>query len=105
MTQYQFTVGGQTDTGGLTWNANGSLSQLAITDNITGTGDTQTCNFTHDDLGRIATADCGSGWNQTFNFDPFGNLSKTASAGTSFSADFNLKNEITSVGGVNGVYL
>jgi RHS repeat-associated protein len=104
MTQYQFTVGGQTDTGQLTWNANGSLASLAITDNITGTSDSQICDFTHDDLGRISTANCGSGWDQTFDFDPFGNLNKTASAGTQFSASFNLKNEITSVGGVSASY-
>ena len=104
MTQYQFTVGGQTDTGALTWNDNGSLASLAISDTITGTSDSQTCAFTHDDLGRIATANCGSGWDQTFDFDPFGNLSKSATAGTQFSASFNLKNEISSVGSVNGVY-
>ena len=36
MNQYQFQVNGATDTGALTWNANGSLGRLAITDSIAG---------------------------------------------------------------------
>jgi hypothetical protein len=35
---------------------------------------TQTCNYTYDDLTRIKTANCGTPWNQTFSFDPFGNI-------------------------------
>ncbi len=79
MTQYQFQVNGATDTGALTWNANGSLGELVITDNIPGTGDTQTCNYTHDDLGRIASAACtgGDNWSQTFSYDALGNVLKS----------------------------
>ena len=36
--------------------------------------------------------------------NPFGNLNKSTSAGTQFSASSDLKNEISSVGSVNGVY-
>ncbi len=78
---YQFSMNSQTDTGTLTWNANGSLQQLAINDSIPGTVDSQTCNYTHDDLGRIATANCGTGQNQTFGYDPLGNITKTANVG------------------------
>jgi RHS repeat-associated protein len=81
MTQYKFNMGtGPTSqTGALTWNANGTLQQMQITDQIN-TANSQTCAYGHDDLTRIASANCGSVWAQTFSFDPFGNLSKTGSA-------------------------
>lgn len=60
----------------MTWNPNGSLGALAITDQLN-TADSQTCNYSHDDLSRIASANCGTPWSQTFSFDPFGNVSKT----------------------------
>jgi len=50
-------------TGVPTWNPNGSLQQLAISDALY-TGNTQTCHYVHDPL-----------WGQTFNYDPFGNIS------------------------------
>jgi RHS repeat-associated protein len=85
MSQYKSYVGAtpQTVTSNLTWNANGSLGSLAITDQLN-SANSQTCNYSHDDLGRIATANCGTTWNQTFGFDPFGNISKSATAGISF---------------------
>ena len=82
LTKYTFNVGSpnQTDVGQLTWNANGSLQQLQITDGIT-TANSQTCNYTHDDLGRIASANCGAVQNQSFSYDPFGNIKKNAISG------------------------
>src|SRR6185312_247862 len=50
MRQYQFSVNGLTNTGVYNWNANGSQASLAITDTITGTADTQTCTYQHDDM-------------------------------------------------------
>jgi RHS repeat-associated protein len=104
MQQYQFSMGTtpvKTDTGVLTWNSNGSLQQLAITDLIN-SANTQTCNYTHDDLGRIASANCGTAvFNQTFSYDPFGNINKAVpqgSTGTSFQVNYdntNLTNRIT----------
>jgi RHS repeat-associated protein len=81
MTQYKFNMGTgpQTDIGTLTWNANGTLGQLQITDQIN-TANSQTCTFGHDDLVRITSANCGAVWAQTFGLDPFGNLSKSGSA-------------------------
>lgn len=81
MTQYLFNMGTgpQSQTGALTWNMNGTLGKLEITDQIN-TANTQTCMYGHDDLMRITSADCGSGWSQTFELDPFGNLSKSGSA-------------------------
>ncbi len=79
--------------GGLTWNANGSLGQVALTDNLT-PGNTQTCSYSHDDLGRIASASCLHNstivWGQTFSFDPFGNITKNATAGTTFLPTYNM---------------
>jgi RHS repeat-associated protein len=84
-TKYVFNVNGATNTGQTNWNQNGSLGSFQITDNISGTGDTQTCNYTHDDLARIASVNCANGgtnkWNQNFSFDAFGNISKIVPGG------------------------
>src|SRR5579859_2490449 len=101
LTKYTFSVGSpaQTDVGQLTWNANGSLQQLQITDGISGAQDTQTCTYTHDDLGRIASVNCGSSiWQQNFGYDPFGNITKTVpqgSMGMSFPSTPNAYNTAT----------
>lgn len=62
MTQYKFTIGStpQNVIGSLTWNANGSLG---ITDPFNSLN-TQTCNYSHDDLSRITSANCGSIWSR-----------------------------------------
>ena len=80
MTQFKFNVGTQSQslTGSLTWNANSTLGQLAITDQFN-SNDTQTCNYSHDDLVRIVGANCGTAAAQTFSYDPFGNISKSGS--------------------------
>lgn len=84
-TKYVFSVNGATDTGQTNWNANWSLASLQITDNVQGTNDTQMCNYTHDDLARIASVNCKNGstnlWNQNFTYDAFGNISKTVPGG------------------------
>lgn len=82
MTEYKFLINGLADTGDLTWNANGSLRQLTITDALPppSATDSQTCTYTHDDLGRIASVNCPQGnWLQTFSYDAFGNISKSGS--------------------------
>jgi len=81
MKQYKFNMGTgpSSQTGVLTWNANGTLGKQQITDQIN-TANSQTCTYSHDDLTRITGANCGSVWSQTFSFDPFGNLSKAGSA-------------------------
>lgn len=87
MKKYVFTVGSSSMTGNLAWSSNGTLNQLAITDGFN-SGGTQTCNFNptvapgtgYDDLGRLVGVDCGSGqWGQTFSYDIYDNLSKSAS--------------------------
>jgi RHS repeat-associated protein len=80
MTQFKFNVGTQSKslTGTLTWNANNTLGQLAMTDQFN-SADTQTCNYSHDDLIRIVGANCGTAAAQTFSYDPFGNIAKSGS--------------------------
>ncbi|MHB8413613.1 MAG: RHS repeat domain-containing protein [Candidatus Acidiferrales bacterium] len=79
MTQYQFNVNGQSVTGNLGWNANGTLGSLNITDPFNA-ANAQSCAYTHDDLVRIASANCGSIWSQTFSYDAFGNITKSGSS-------------------------
>src|SRR5207244_12823304 len=66
LTQYNFNIGAtpQTVQGNLTWNANGTLAKLAITDPFN-SADAQTCTFGYDDLARVKSANCGSAWRQT----------------------------------------
>jgi RHS repeat-associated protein len=86
MTKYVFNMGVRplyTDSGQLTWNANGTLQTLQTFDNFRGAVDSQTCNYTYDDLGRIATTTCNTPqnlplWIQNFTYDPFGNINKTS---------------------------
>lgn len=79
MTQYQFNVNGSAVTGVLTWNDNGSLQKLNITDAFNA-ANTQTCNYSYDDLARIASGNCGSIWSQTFSYDAFGNITKSGNS-------------------------
>ena len=73
--------GSQTQTGMLSWNANGTLAELAISD-TSNSANNQTCAYTHDDLTRLAKVDCGSGnWGQSFSFDAFGNIAKANLSG------------------------
>lgn len=100
MTQFKFNVGTQSQylNGALTWNTNGTLGQLAITDQFN-SANTQTCNYSHDDLIRIANANCGGAAAQTFSFDPFGNINKSGSPYT-FNAFYSAStNHITCIGG------
>ncbi len=79
MAQYQYTVNGATDTGSLSWNADGTLGSLQITDSIPGTSDSQTCSYGYDSLGRVASVDCPNVWSQSFTYDAFGNIKKSGS--------------------------
>jgi len=86
MTSYQFNVGSQSVAGQPAWNANGTLQQLAITDPFS-SNNQQTCGYSYDDLARIMGVNCvqnpssTANWAQTFSFDAFGNISKTAGSG------------------------
>jgi RHS repeat-associated protein len=113
MTGYQFNIGtsGQAAIGVLTWNPNGTLQKLAITDAVN-TNDTQTCNYGYDDLARIASVNCANGatnkWNQTFAFDPVGNITKTVptgGTGTTFQPTYSFStNRFTAIPGVTPTY-
>jgi RHS repeat-associated protein len=89
-TQYKATINGSSATGSLTWNSNGSLGQLQISDPFN-SANSQTCTYARGDVSRISKVDCGSGnWGQTFSYDAFGNITKTQteSKGTSFSPGY-----------------
>jgi RHS repeat-associated protein len=102
MTQYKFNVNGQSVVGAPTWNPIGTLKSLVVTDPFY-SGDNQTCSYAHDDLTRIATANCGSPWLQTFTYDPFGNLSKSGSS--SFQPTYSyLTNHMTQIGSSTPTY-
>jgi len=92
---YAFNVNGQSDTGTLTWNTNGTLASLGIADNVSGSTDTQSCTYSYDDLARAAGISCGTKGSQSFSYDAFGNISKTANGlGTSFlPASYNSANQ------------
>lgn len=84
MTGWTFDVGTKNENASVSWNANGTLRQVAITDGFN-SGGTETCNFGtssvmgYDDLGRILSANCGSAWSQTFSYDQYGNITKSGS--------------------------
>ena len=102
MTKYTFAVNGQSVVGTLTWNSIGTLETLAITDPFYGAGN-QTCSYTHDDAIRIAGANCGSSWSQTFSYDAFGNVSKSGTV--SFQPTYSyLTNHMTQVGSSTPAY-
>ena len=63
-------------------NKNGSLQQMVYTDGSPSPL-SQTCNYTADDLRRIASVDCGNGaiWAQNFTYDPFGNITTNIPSG------------------------
>jgi len=87
MKQYSFNVNGSSVIGQPTWNTNGTLQKLQITQDPFNPANVQTCTYTYDALGRLGGKDangysvnCGSTWAQTFTFDPFGNITKTGSS-------------------------
>jgi hypothetical protein len=83
MAGYTYNVNGQSIVGNLTWNSNGTMNKLQITDPVNG-GNAQTCTYGHDDLVRVASTKCtGSLWGQNFTYDVFGNENKTVPGGYS----------------------
>lgn len=105
MIGYQFNIGisGLSDSGALTWNANSTLQKLAIVDGFN-SADNQTCIYGYDDILRLTSANCGSAANQTFSFDPFGNIDKSGSPYTFQPIYTPSRNRISSVGGVSATY-
>jgi RHS repeat-associated protein len=108
MTQYKFSVNGQSVIGNLTWNPVGTLASLAITDPFN-SANAQTCNYLHDDLAHIASVNCGATkWQQNFSYDSFGNITKTVptgGTGYSFQPTYSTTtNRMTSIGGSTPSY-
>jgi RHS repeat-associated protein len=112
MNKYTHTVNGSSVIGNLTWNANGSLAKLVITDPFN-SSNAQTCNYAYDDLARIASANCGTIWNETFSFSgggqttgAFGNLTKSAVSGAyNFNPTYSeTSNRMTALGSQTPTY-
>jgi RHS repeat-associated protein len=102
MSQYKFNVNGQSVIGNLGWNPDGSLATLGITDSFNSVN-AQSCSYSSDDLSRIASANCGTGWSQTFLYDAFGNISKNGSM--SFLPTYSyLTNRMTQIGSSTPTY-
>jgi RHS repeat-associated protein len=91
MTSATYGVGSSNVTNSLTWNPNGSLKKLVIADPLN-PSDAQTCTYTYDDLERIVTDNCGTAWNESFSYDPFGNVTKTGSAPWPTTGGYNQTN-------------
>jgi RHS repeat-associated protein len=95
LTQYQFFVGSANTKGVLTWDTDGNLGTLAVTDGFNA-GGTHTCNFAYDDVSRLITDDCGATWLQNFSYDNYNNLTK--SGNSSWMPGYNTKNQYSAIG-------
>lgn len=110
MLTYNFTIpgaSGGTWGSALTWNANGSLGQLSLSNTVPNTNISfPTCTYSYDDLLRLDAESCNNGYPQsTLSFDPFGNSSITTHSGQSYynNLTFNPQNnQITSFIGCGG---
>lgn len=110
LNKYQFNIGSQAVTGNFSWNANGSLGSLNITDPFS-SANTQNCSYVADDLSRISQVNCGTIWGQNITYDPFGNIQKagiSGSGGSTFSPTYqsspSITNRVSQVGGTNATY-
>jgi hypothetical protein len=82
---------------------------LKVADNLPNAVDTQTCNYSYDDLGRLGgkntngySVDCGTNWQQLFKFDPFGNIVKSGSG--SFLPTYSTVTNQFTISGANVTY-
>jgi RHS repeat-associated protein len=104
LNKYQFNIGSQTVTGTVGWNPNWSLGSLGISDPFN-SANTQTCNFSADDLARTSQVSCPTIWGQNFSYDSFGNIQKnviSGDGGTTFAPCYQsspVTNRIALVGG------
>jgi hypothetical protein len=77
---YTYTFGSSSLIGVPTWNPNGTLGSLNVSDQFN-SANTQNCGYVYDDLARISSVNCtGSGWGQIFTYDQFGNNTKSGSS-------------------------
>ncbi len=98
MTLWSSSVGSTTQTGNLTWNPNGTLKTLNITDTYN-SANAQNCSYGYDDLTRLTSAMCGSSiWTQNFSYDAYGNITKTVpvgGTGTTFNLGYGSGNHVS----------
>jgi RHS repeat-associated protein len=87
------------------------VSTLNITDTLN-SANSQNCAYTYDDLARLASANCGTSiQNQSFTYDPYGNITKTVPYGSqgwsfqsTYSATTTATNWLTLVGTLAPAY-
>jgi len=77
MTGYTLNVGSQNYAGTVGWNSNGTVQSLNTVDGITGGNPNSSVTYTYDDIGRLSKASDGVNLDQTFSYDPFGNINTT----------------------------
>lgn len=96
MKSFNQVLGSTPESGTLTWNQNGSLQQLVISD-PQNSADSQTCKYSADDLLRLVSVACGTPWAQTFTYDAFGNVKQSGSG--SFQPNYTTSNQISDLSG------
>ncbi|HTA25964.1 MAG TPA: RHS repeat-associated core domain-containing protein [Terriglobales bacterium] len=102
VTGYTYNIGSSQIKGVLNWNTNNTLQKLTVTDPLNSQNQ-QTCTYTHDDLTRLATNNCGSGFSQTFSYDQYGNISIAGS--NSFQPTYNpSNNRWSAIGSITPTY-
>jgi hypothetical protein len=78
MTSFQSILGSGTYSGALSWNGNGTLASLQITDPFN-SNDAQMCNYGYNPWFRMNSVQCGAAWSQTMSYGGYGNISKSGS--------------------------
>ena len=68
------------ETGTLFWNTNGTLHQVVTTDTYNPVNNNLTCTYLYDDLARLASDSCSTGWLQTITYDGYGSIIKQGNA-------------------------
>jgi RHS repeat-associated protein len=97
-------VNGSSMKGVLTWNANGTVKELNVTDALN-SSDAQTCLYSYDALLRLGSVSCGATiWEQTFSYDAFGNITKsvpTGGTGIGWNPGYNASNNHYTLAGTS----
>ncbi len=80
-------------TGTLQWNQNGTLHTVATTDTYNPVNNNLTCTYGYDDLARLASDSCGTGWSQTITYDGYGSIIKQGNASLNVAQPYDYTNK------------
>jgi RHS repeat-associated protein len=101
MTQFSFSVNGQSITGTLAYNPNGTIASRVINDPFQASTN-ETCTYRYDAWARMSRANC-TNFNSAYEFDRYGNMTKTGT--TSFTPTYSATtNRMTAIGAVTPTY-